>query len=196
MKKHSLAKLTEEIFESILFSCRFLALFAVIGSVVAALVLFVNGSLEIVQGVEGLVHAANYFVPTDADDKTVILSFIPAIDNYLFAMVLLIFSMGVYELFISKIDPSLRKPFSRPNWLNIKNLDDLKTQISEVVVMILIINFFKFAYTAPLAAPLDLVYLAGGILFISASLFIAHKTISHRAAHQSMHVEGIDSSRR
>jgi len=182
MKRHSLV---EEVFESILFNCRFLTLFAVLGSMIAAFVLFLKGSMEIIQGVSGLVHAVTYFTPSAADDKTVILAFIPAIDNYLFATVLLIFSMGIYELFVSEIDPSLRKTFSRPNWLNIVNLDDLKTRISEGVVMILIINFFQFAYTAPLGTPLDLVYLGGGILFISASLFITHRTIAQRAAHAS-----------
>jgi uncharacterized membrane protein YqhA len=175
----------EEMFETVLFQCRFLALFAVIGSMVASLVLFLKGSLEICQGVMGLVHAVSYFVPTSADDKIVILAFIPAIDNYLWATVLMIFSMGMYELFVSEIDPSVRKNFSRPHWLNIDNVDDLKSQISEVVVMILIISFFQFAFTAPLMNPLDLVYLGVGILFISASLFITHKTIAHRAINTS-----------
>src|ERR1700733_6389025 len=109
MRQHSLL---EEVFESILFNCRFLTLFAVVGSMIAAFVLFLKGSMEIIQGVSGLLHAATYFTPSAADDKTVILAFIPAIDNYLFATVLLMFSMGIYELFVSEIDPSLRKPFS------------------------------------------------------------------------------------
>ena len=165
MKKHSLVG---EIFESALFSCRFLVLLAVIGSLVAAAVLFLKGCYEIVQGVRGFRHMITNFSPNSADDKTVILSFIPAIDNYLFATVLLIFSMGIYELFISEIDPSLRKPFSRPNWLNIVTLDDLKIHISEVVVMILIINFFKLSFTVPLDRPVDLLLLGGGILLVSA----------------------------
>jgi len=99
----------EEAFESILFSCRFLALFAVIGSMVAALILYLKGTVEIAQGVKAFMAVIGHFTPTAADDKAVILAFIPAIDNYLFATVLMIFSMGIYELFISKIDPSLRK---------------------------------------------------------------------------------------
>jgi uncharacterized membrane protein YqhA len=174
----------EAAFETLLFQCRFLALFAVVGSMIASIVLFLKGSLEVWQGVVALTHSIN-LLPTSADDKIVILAFIPAIDNYLFATVLMIFSMGIYELFVSEIDPSVRKSFSKPNWLSIDNVDDLKTQISEVVVMILIINFFEFAYTAPLTTPLDLIYLGGGILFISASLFIAHKNMAQRAVRSS-----------
>jgi uncharacterized membrane protein YqhA len=185
--QHSKKKQTliERAFETALFQCRFLALFAVIGSMVAALSLFLKGTIEICQGVIGLMHSVPYFVPTAVDDKIVILAFIPAVDNYLFAMVLLIFSMGVYELFISKIDPAVREAFSHPRWLKIDNLDDLKTQISEVVVMILIINFFQFSYTVPLVSPLDLVYFGGGILAIGASLFITHTIIAQRIVHGS-----------
>src|SRR5258708_5218556 len=103
MKKHSLV---EEVFESALFSCRFLVLLAVIGSMVASAILFLKGCYEIVQGVIGFRRRLTDFSPNSADDKAVILSFIPAIDNYLFATVLLIFSMGIYELFISEIDPA------------------------------------------------------------------------------------------
>jgi uncharacterized membrane protein YqhA len=177
--------LLEGAFETVLFQCRFLALFAVIGAMIAALSLFLKGTVEICQGVIGLLQSVPFFVPTAVDDKIVILAFIPAVDNYLFAMVLLIFSMGVYELFISKIDPAVREAFSHPLWLKIDNLDDLKTQISEVVVMILIINFFQLSYTVPLVSPRDLVYFGGGILAIGASLFITHRIIAQRTGHGS-----------
>ena len=170
----------EEYFEGALFSCRFFVLFAVVGSIVASVVLFLKGSLEIIQGVNEFIKIMGNYSPTPNDDKTIILAFIPAIDNYLFAMVLLIFSMGIYELFVSKIDPSLRKTFSRPNWLNIKDLDDMKTHISEVVVMILIINFFELSFTVPLTRSTDLLLLGGGIFLVSAALFITHKMIAQR----------------
>jgi uncharacterized membrane protein YqhA len=171
----------EEFFEAGLFNCRFLVVFAVLGSLVAAVVLFLKGSLEIIQGVNGFFKIITHFGPTSSDDKSVILAFIPAIDNYLFATVLLIFSMGIYELFVSEIDPALRLPTSRPNWLNIENLDDLRTHISEVVIVILIINFFELSFTVPLTRPLDLLLLGSGIFLVAAALFITHRIIAHRA---------------
>jgi len=170
----------EEWFESGLFSCRFLVMFAVLGTMVAAGVLFLKGTVEIVQGVNGFFRHVDFMGVTVNDDKTVILAFIPAIDNYLFATVLLIFSMGIYELFVSKIDPSMKTPTSRPNWLNVENLDDLKTHIAEVVIMILIINFFEFSFTIPLTKPLDLLSFAGSILIVGATLYISHKMVDHR----------------
>ena len=119
--------------------------------------MFVKGSIEIVQGV-----------------RAFILSFIPAIDNYLFATILLIISMGLYELFISKIDPRSRKEHTRPDWLVIKDLDDLKSKIGEVVVMILIVNFFKMPFNVTYDQPMDLLVLGGGILLIASSLVVTH----------------------
>lgn len=170
----------EDWFESGLYSCRFLVMFAVFGTMFAAVILFLKGTVEIIQGVRGFFHNVNLSASNMEDDKTVILAFIPAIDNYLFGTVLLIFSMGIYELFVSKINPAMRTPSSRPNWLNIENLDDLKTHIAEVVIMILIINFFEFSFTIPLSQPLDLLYFSGSILVVAATLYISHRMIEHR----------------
>jgi uncharacterized membrane protein YqhA len=153
---------------------------AVFGTMAAAVVLFLKGSVEIIQGVRGFFQYVNFSADNVKDDKTVILAFIPAIDNYLFATVLLIFSMGIYELFVSKINPVMRTPSSRPNWLNVDNLDDLKTHIAEVVIMILIINFFEFSFTIPLAQPVDLLFFASSILVVAATLYISHRMIEHR----------------
>jgi uncharacterized membrane protein YqhA len=176
-KKHSLI---EEVFETVLFNCRFLVLLAVLGSLLAAVMVFLKGAIELIQ-------AANAFIPsislqvTHADDKQVLLSIMPAIDYFLFATVLLIFSMGLYELFISEIDPASRRDKTRPNWLNVKSLDDLKSHMGKVIMMILIVNFFQQAFNITYGAPSDLLYLGGSILLVALSLFLTHGAISkHR----------------
>jgi uncharacterized membrane protein YqhA len=176
-EKHSLL---EEVFESFLYNSRFLVLFAVIGSLAASAILFLKGSVEIVQGAQSFGKLVNQFRPTSADDKDVILAFIPAIDDFLFATVLLIFSMGIYELFISKIDPSWRGPTSRPDWLVIRGLDDLKTHIGEVIIMILVINFFHASFRISFEHPIDLLLLGGGIILTAGTIFITHQIIHKR----------------
>jgi uncharacterized membrane protein YqhA len=167
-------KWVENTFETILFNARFLALFAVLGILIASFVMFVKGCLEIVQGVRAFWATLLGIRPTPVDDNSVILSFIPAIDNYLFATILLIISMGLYELFISKIDPASRTATSRPDWLVIKELDDLKSHIGEVVIMILIVNFFKLSFNLLYETPLDLLILGAGIVTIAGALVITH----------------------
>src|SRR4029077_10681264 len=166
--------LVEEVFETALFSCRFLVLISVLGILAASIVMFFKGCIEVVQGVRAFWTGFMGFQPTPLDDKNVILSFIPAVDNYLFATILLIISMGLYELFISEIDPKSRKDKTRPNWLQVNDLDDLTSRIGEVVIMILIVNFFKLSFSMTYTNTLDLLILGGGVLLISGSLVVAH----------------------
>ncbi len=179
MNRPERRSLLEETFETFLFNCRFLVLFAVIGSLVASLVMFLKGTLEVIQGI-GSFRSLIQFTATHDDDKSIILAFIPAIDSYLFATILLIFAMGYYELFISKIDPSCRNMESRPKWLIIRNLDDLKTLISDVVITVLIINFFKLAFTINLTNQFDLLILGGGIFLVAATLLLTHYIIKKK----------------
>lgn len=171
--------LVEEVFESILFSCRFLVLSAVLGILASSIVMFLKGCIEVVQGVQAFRIGFMGFQPTSLDDKNVILAFIPAVDNYLFATILLIISMGLYELFISEIDPKIRKG-SRPKWLKVSDLDDLTSRIGEVVIMILIVNFFKQSFSLSYNRPIDLLILGAGVLLISGSLVVAHHVSDKR----------------
>jgi len=164
----------EEVFETALFSCRFLVLVPVLGILIASIVMFFKGCIEVVQGVRAFRVGFLSFQPTPIDDKNVILSFIPAVDNYLFATILLIISMGLYELFISEINPKSRKEKTRPTWLRVHDLDDLTSRIGEVVIMILIVNFFKLSFSMKYEHPIDLLILGGGVLLISGSLVVAH----------------------
>ena len=180
-RKHSLI---EEVFETALFNCRFLVLLAVLGSLLAAIMIFLKGAIELVQAAHAFLPSLTAFQLTPADDKLVLVSIMPAIDYFLFATVLLIFSMGLYELFISEIDPASRGTKSRPNWLNVRSLDDLKSHMGKVIMMILIVNFFQQAFNITYSAPRDLLYLGGGILLVALSLFLTHGAISkpHGAA--------------
>jgi uncharacterized membrane protein YqhA len=177
----------EEAFETVLFQSRFLVLFAVLGSLIAAIMMFLKGSTEIVQTADALIPQLADFRQTSADDKLVLISVIPAIDYYLFATVLLMFSMGIYELFISEIDPKVRVDRAtgtlkeKPTWLYFKTVDDLKTQIGKVIMMILIVNLFEQSFNINYSKPSDLLYLGGSLLLVAISLLTAH-CLMHRYA--------------
>jgi uncharacterized membrane protein YqhA len=96
---------------------------------------------------------------------------IGAIDDFLLGTVLLIFSLGLYELFISKIDQAEESN----QILLIKNLDDLKNRLGKVILMILIVTFFKNVIHVSYTDPLNILYLAAGILMIALSLYYSHK---------------------
>jgi len=66
------------------------------------------------------------------------------IDGYLLATVLIIFALGFYELFISKMDDA-ENSNNASKILVIHSLDDLKNRLVKVVLMILIVKFFEYA---------------------------------------------------
>jgi uncharacterized membrane protein YqhA len=162
----------EEIFEKFLWSTRFLVLFAVVSSLAASLCLFFLGTFDIVKVVLDLVvyslggdHAVDIHVE-------VVGTIIGSVDIFLIAVVLLIFSFGLYELFISHIDAADETESS--NILDIGSLDVLKDKIGQVIIMALIVKFFQFVLTMKVDAWTDMLIFAGAVGFLSLALFLMH----------------------
>ena len=161
------------LFEKALYFSRYLTLFAVIGSLLSSLALFIKGSIVVLHG---LVDFFKSFSINEAEDyENLLAAFVSSVDIFLFAMVLVIFGMGIYELFINKIDPVERKADARPTWLQIKSIDELKSSLGKVILMVLIVSFFKHSLDISFSDAKDLLYLSIGVLLVSASLYIANK---------------------
>lgn len=117
-----------------------------------------------------------------------VLRLVEAIDVYLAGTVMLIFGMGLYGLFISNVPPnvapnvdravkgsSLFGMFSlkeRPKWMKISSLDELKTKVGHVIVMILLVKMFERSKMVTIATGLDLLSYSICIFLSSASLYI------------------------
>src|SRR3989338_1704932 len=110
----------EKGFEFILWHSKAMTLVAVIFGVMGALVMFLLGSLEII-------HAAAAALPVlsgSNGDENVVIKLIRAVDLYLIGIVILLFSFGIYELFISPIDVARQDKVI--SILEIHSLDELK----------------------------------------------------------------------
>lgn len=169
-------------FEKWLFGSRYLSLIAALGSVISAIFLFIEGIFIIYNG---LVHHffKNQMKDGKIDYEPLFETLVSSVDVFLFALVLIIFGVGVYELFVSKIDPVERDNDNRPSWLRINSVDDLKGSLGKVILMVLIVSFFKHILELEKSdwGPTTLLYLSIGILLIAAALFLTHK--SHESAH-------------
>jgi len=65
---------------------------------------------------------------------------IQSVDAFLFALVLLIFSYGIYALFIFNAeDPGIKLP----RWLHIESISQLKTTLVQVIIVILAVNLLE-----------------------------------------------------
>jgi len=156
----------ENIFERTLWNSRIVVILGVIFSALAAIVLFLAGSKEIITvlfefvvvGESKLTHAQ------------ILSQIIGAVDLYLIGLVLLIFSFGIYELFISEIDIA-RLEGGIGNILDINNLDDLKNKIIKVIIMVLIVTFFQRILSMEFTTSLDMLAMAVSIGVICAGVF-------------------------
>ena len=120
--------------KSILTGSRYLVLAAVLGGLVAALALFAYGIAETVAVVAETVLKAEV---NSKGGKTLALAFIEIIDLFLLGTVLLMISLGFYELFI---DSDLKLP----EWLQIRTFDDLKNKLVGVIIVVLGVMFLGF----------------------------------------------------
>ena len=99
-----------------------------------------------------------------------------AIDLYLIAVVLLIFSFGLYELFICKIQI---KDESSSKVLEIHTLDQLKDKLAKVIVMALIVAFFSKVLNMCMKSTQDMLFFAISILALAIGLYFLHKDSKH-----------------
>ncbi len=88
-------------------------------------------------------------------------------DLALLSAVFLIFSVGLFELFIGKLEVPL------DNVLAVESLADLKNKLGQVIVMILVVKFFEKALAFKPQEALDFLLFAGGVALLSAALWLA-----------------------
>ncbi|MCG8362608.1 MAG: YqhA family protein [Pseudanabaenales cyanobacterium] len=163
------AKKIEHYFEVCLWKFRLFTLLPVIFGLLSTLNFFIIGSFEILDTLAysfELDHFDEYAV------TKVITRIIGGIDHYLIGVVLLIFSFGIYEIFISPID--IRSKYQDIKILKISTLDQLKHKILQVIIMVLIISFFKKALSMDVKTTLDLFFIAGSILVVAVSSYLMH----------------------
>ncbi len=171
-------KHVEQIFETALWNSRFVVLLAVISSLFTAFAMFYMATVDTFYTIQHLAHYASseMDIVTRADLRgQTVTHIVEVIDGFLLASVLLIFSMGLYELFISKIDVAENSETSR-NVLHIDTLDDLKNRLAKVILMILIVNFFEQVLKMQFETPQSLIYLSGGIALIGLALYLTHQS--------------------
>ncbi len=166
----------EKFFEGALWNSRFIILTAVIGSLLAGIAIFYMATVDVVNLFSHALHYADVTLTNEArkalHDNTVS-HIVEVVDGYLLATVLLIFSLGMYELFISDIDQAHGSKASS-KILVINNLDDLKSRLAKVILMILIVTLFEEALNMKMTTPLDLVYLGASIALIALALYLTH----------------------
>lgn len=177
-------KILERWFENVLWNSRFVVVVAVVASMVSAIAVFFISTVDVWYLVVHIFHYSDPSLSAEArkllHDDTVT-HVVEVVDGYLLATVMLIFALGLYELFVSDIDAAHGSRASSKVLL-IENLDDLKTRLAKVILMILIVKLFEHAVKMKMDTVLELLYLGGAIALVGLALYLTHASEGHQPA--------------
>ncbi|XP_008777936.2 uncharacterized protein LOC103697786 isoform X2 [Phoenix dactylifera] len=161
----------EEQIEKVIYGCRFMTILGIAGSLMGSILCFLKGCEYVINSF------ADYFI----SGGRAILMLVEAIGT-----VMLVFGMGLYELFISNFDVAktssygsnllgLFKLQERPKWLEIQSVNELKTKVGHVIVMVLLVGLFDKSKKVTISTPNDLLCFAASILLSSGCLYLLSK---------------------
>jgi len=168
----------EKLFEGMIWNSRFIVLLAVVFGLLGAIILFIVASMDIWNVAVITFQVITHAIPhPETFHEDIVAGIIGAVDLYLIAVVMFIFSFGLYELFISDIDQAEGKNGSK--LLAIHDLDQLKDKIAKVIVMVLVVNFFQRVLHTTFSTPLEMFYFAFSIAMLSIGLYFLSKVGKH-----------------
>ena len=136
---------------------RYAVVVPALASMVGALLLMAQGSIAIIE----VVYEAAF---QNAYLKITIVDVLTAVDAILLGTVLLVIGYGLYELFV---DDQLEVP----RWLEVKDLDDLKSKLIGVVVAIISVVFVGVFVDVNRASEVLAYGLGAGALVAGLALF-------------------------
>lgn len=128
-----------------------------VASIIGALLLMAQGSIAMVSVVLDV-------VATGSNLKHSIVDVLTAVDAILLGTVLLVIGYGLYELFV---DTDLEVPA----WLQVRDLDDLKSKLIGVVVAIVAVVFVGVFVDANRATDVVSYGLGAGALVVGLAVF-------------------------
>jgi uncharacterized membrane protein YqhA len=141
----------------ILGSTRYAVIIPAIASMLGAILLMLQGSVAMVKAIIDTVFFGSYLKDTSVAVLT-------AVDAILLGTVLLVIGYGLYELFVdSEIDV--------PHWLQVRDLDDLKSKLIGVVVAIIAVIFVGVMVDSTRASDVMSYGIGAGAIVVGLALF-------------------------
>ncbi len=167
-------------FEKTLLSSRAFVLLPVIFGMLSSIILFVVATIDIVLMISKLWATWMKHAQMGDIHALIVGEIIGAVDLYLIAIVLLIFSFGLYELFIAEVNG---KDKNVPSILAIQSLDELKDKLAKVIVMVLVVSYFRRVFYIQYNGPLEMMYFALSITALSVGVYLLHKDKKQKGSH-------------
>jgi len=164
----------EEGFEGLLWGSRYLVLVGVVASLAASLAMLFMAAVDTVRLLGHALHYAARDLPVEAQAamrSTAITHVVEIVDGFLLAAFLIIFALGLYELFVSKIQAAEGSAFAG-SILNVGSLDDLKGKLAQVILIMLVVKVFEQAAAVRASGSLDVLVVAGAVALVGLAIFL------------------------
>jgi uncharacterized membrane protein YqhA len=158
-----------EYFENAMIRLRYVSLIAVIASGMASVLMFVIGAFKVHGAYKSYFRDMIIDTTAASEAANVAITFlIQAVDAFLIGLVFLIFSGGIYYLYVRHIE--VRQP-EVSNWIKINNIGELKNILAELVIIILFVKFLEDVLKTGIAEyEWQMLVLPAGILMLAISL--------------------------
>lgn len=159
--------------EQVLWSARYFMMLCVGVALIAGMMVCVASVVE-------LVHVwhigVDFFFNMNAENKIAfVIGIIELVDMVIFAGILFIFSYGLYELYIDKIDNE-EDCSAKKSILNITSIDKLKKKLGHLILMLFIIKLFSYFVKIDIKTPLDFLVMAASVTLVAIALYLTNKT--------------------
>jgi len=171
-------------FERALWQSRLLVLLAVVASLVVAVVVLWVATVDVAYLLGKVSAYAGQTLSVEARDRMragLTSDAIKVLDTYLLAVIMLVFALGLYELFIDKIDAAEGSDLAQ-RLLLIHSLDDLKHRLANVVLLKLMVKYFQQALKFEYQTAHELLALAAGIALMGLALFLTQRMVGGHGA--------------
>jgi len=144
---------------------------------VIALLVFAAGIAITLLGIYDFIHVFSYFAEYKNDIliKMIAVGLLQAVDLFLVAIVMFVFSVGLLVLFDNKDEI----PLKLPEWLKVKNFMQLKIILWEAILTTLVISYLAGLVQAKMAGEIittSSLIIPGSILIIALSLYFLKKS--------------------
>ena len=127
---------------------------------IGVLVLFVCSLTAYVLSVYKTVKTISLIAAGEVRDDLALVTLFDCLDIVLVATALLVLSVSLYELFIGELEV--------PDWMLVRNLDELKSKLSFVVIPVMSVKFLQKLLRGENA--LEILYYGAGIALIIGAL--------------------------
>ena len=147
---------------------RHLSLVAVVTSLFGAGLLFLIGVVKTIKAFWTYASVlADFQVERSYTTDAAVAFLIQGVDAFLIGLVFIIFSFGIYTLFMHPIQVSEHSAF---RWIRIRSINDLKVILGELIVIVLFVKFLEIVLQEGADLTYEFLVLPVGIVLLALAL--------------------------